>query len=567
MEQIQTQTNQLPGQPSQSNLSLNDGTQLDAGVVKVMKALKKTETGSSTDPWNQVGDNGSSFGAYQWNNNKIPLGTGELPSKWKEHAKQFLGDENAPMTPENQNKAVYGVVKSYKDKGLEPEEIAALWNGARKDPNTGKYIYNNPQYGEKFRSHLMGDKTVGTNKQTQTVEKEPKEGILSSIFRGITAPVATMLARPIQLGARLLGSSNEAINKVSSEIPFYGKDGALDVPETGKDILKDVGRAAQTVSLGLPVGTIPKAIGMGALAGAGAGLEKDGTLSGTVEGAATGAALGGVGGLASKALEWLPKSLAGSAFKNANPAEIEYALKTKSVGTKMSLLNQNETAINRLGKELGTILDGKNYRNLVIKGSDILEVAAKNDRTKQALLDTGLGINQISKKISSTVPEVGGLVEKLFKKGLSLPELHRLNSKLGNKVFRQFGDEPGVRAGKELGSIIYHGTSEMIKTLVPKTGRIFDELTKEYGLSTALNKMIKKSNGLISWRDLIPFFLGQGLGPLGGVGAAATARAIENPAVQFGIAKGIQKVGGKISPISNRTGLLSTLLSQKVGDK
>lgn len=122
--------------------------QIDPSVVKVMSALKKIESGGD---YNAVGDldKGVSKGAYQFNRNN-----------WSDWAKQYLGDAAAPMTPANQNKLMYTRIKQQKDQGLQPEEIAAIHNGARKDAG-GKFTYINPVYGEKFRNALgtVGAKT------------------------------------------------------------------------------------------------------------------------------------------------------------------------------------------------------------------------------------------------------------------------------------------------------------------------------------------------------------------------------------------------------------------------
>ena len=48
-----------------NTVTLDDGTQLDGGVVKVMRTIRSLESG---DDYNISGDKGSSLGAYQWNN-------------------------------------------------------------------------------------------------------------------------------------------------------------------------------------------------------------------------------------------------------------------------------------------------------------------------------------------------------------------------------------------------------------------------------------------------------------------------------------------------------------------
>lgn len=117
-----------------------DTSQLDPKVVKVMSAIKKIESGGD---YNAVGDldKGVSRGAYQFNKDNFKTWAGEH------------GLDPNDFSPANQNKVAYARIKKLKDEGRQPEEIAAIWNGARKTPE-GTYTYINPEYGEKFRAAL-----------------------------------------------------------------------------------------------------------------------------------------------------------------------------------------------------------------------------------------------------------------------------------------------------------------------------------------------------------------------------------------------------------------------------
>jgi hypothetical protein len=151
----QTPNTQSPVQssPQSGTIALNDGTQLDAGVVKVMQAIKNVETQGSKDPYNAVGDNGSSLGAFQWNNDNKPLAPGQIPSHFVAAANQY-GLDPTDFSPANQNKVAYQQILAYKNQGLTPNEIDALWNGAHKDPSTGQYVHNNPERLTKFNDAL-----------------------------------------------------------------------------------------------------------------------------------------------------------------------------------------------------------------------------------------------------------------------------------------------------------------------------------------------------------------------------------------------------------------------------
>lgn len=141
------QTEQSPGIQSLNSLVPQDPSQADPGVVKVMQAIKNVETPGAKDPYTAVGDSGESHGAYQFNKNN-----------YKNWASQYGLDPN-DFSPAAQNKVAYARIKDLKDQGLQPEEIAAKWNGAKRDPATGKLTYINPQYGVKFRNALLGNQT------------------------------------------------------------------------------------------------------------------------------------------------------------------------------------------------------------------------------------------------------------------------------------------------------------------------------------------------------------------------------------------------------------------------
>lgn len=163
LPQMAQQQAQSLGTPSVTNPVPQDASQLDKGVVKVMSALKKIESGGD---YNAVGDldKGVSRGAYQFNKDNF-----------KNWASEYQLDPN-DFSPANQNKVAYARIKKFKDEGRSPEEIAALWNGAKKTPD-GKYTYINPRYGERFRAALGAPQGQSpTPQQPQMVSREtPQE--------------------------------------------------------------------------------------------------------------------------------------------------------------------------------------------------------------------------------------------------------------------------------------------------------------------------------------------------------------------------------------------------------
>lgn len=124
---------------------------------------------------------------------------------------------------------------------------------------------------------------------------------VANFFKGIASAPLTLLARPFQAGAELLGASDKSVNDISNKI-----SGGLiaPTPQNYSDVEKDVGRGAQTVALGLgPVSG-------GALFGAGNSLEQGNDLLSTQTAFQT--ALGGVGG---KLLDFVGKPLLDAAGK------------------------------------------------------------------------------------------------------------------------------------------------------------------------------------------------------------------------------------------------------------
>ncbi len=168
----------------EENLTIPEG--MDAGVVNLARAIRKQESGGD---YQQSGDNGSSLGAYQWNNQpngkSIPLQKGELPSNFKAWAKEVGLDEN-DFSPKNQDMVAYRKIKKLKDAGNNVVDIASIWNGGdknRQDPNyitpsglpsQKKGIYDVPAYAkavndyyQELKSKTENSGTPGSDSQTQ----------------------------------------------------------------------------------------------------------------------------------------------------------------------------------------------------------------------------------------------------------------------------------------------------------------------------------------------------------------------------------------------------------------
>lgn len=143
----------------------------------------------------------------------------------------------------------------------------------------------------------------------------------AELLKGILSPLYTMAARPFQAGAELAGVSDEKVNKFSEKFT-----GGLIAPTPQKkgDLKKEIGRAIETIALGIPAGAGTSKIGgialkgtkltpqavfqakllsnviadsvAGSIFGAGYGLEQGEDLKGIAKETAKGGVVAGVGG-------------------------------------------------------------------------------------------------------------------------------------------------------------------------------------------------------------------------------------------------------------------------------
>lgn len=188
---------------------------MDQDVINLAKAIRQRE---SQGNFNAVGDAGTSKGGYQWQ-----------PNTWKEHAKKVLGNPDAEMTPDNQNAVAYGVIKGWKDQGLNPAQIAAKWNSGQADGwetkvgtttiNGKKIRYDVPAYVKEVTDTYHTLKGSGFKPPEPTVnEQADKE---SADKYNAWAPANTENGNPLVEGSKVVA------NLAPSAFGFV--KGALDI--------------------------------------------------------------------------------------------------------------------------------------------------------------------------------------------------------------------------------------------------------------------------------------------------------------------------------------------------
>lgn len=211
-----------------------------------------------------------------------------------------------------------------------------------------------------FKDYLAGPTQAPVSNKQNTVSKsktpsfgeflasqpvvEPKKttlqkvgGVAKDVAKAIVKPVATTLARPIQLGAEALGVTDQKVNEYTKRI---AGDWIAPTPQNTSDVIKDIGRAAQTVALPLAGATLVGKAGLGAkiaaeaginaVAGAGMALEQGGSettgkelLKQTAIGAGVGAAFPVVGAGISKAFGKTASKVAETAIEDVVPSATE----------------------------------------------------------------------------------------------------------------------------------------------------------------------------------------------------------------------------------------------------
>ena len=226
---------------------------LDPQIVALTKAIGHEESGGN---YTQPGDNGHSYGAYQWNNGNTPISKGQAPVNWQTDASKYLGQGDYStvdsMTKENQDKVAYSKVSDLASQGYKPAQIASIWNtgspdkyktmgkgynaaqGVNYDPST--YVNNVAKYYKQFG---------GDSVQTPSTSQQPSNADDASNPQGLTTDLNTGNDRP----ANPLGDTvNNALqsqpgeNLITGGLRLAGRVGE-GLVGLGRDVVGDAGQA------------------------------------------------------------------------------------------------------------------------------------------------------------------------------------------------------------------------------------------------------------------------------------------------------------------------------------
>lgn len=153
---------------------------VDTQALNLTRSIALQESSSTANVAPNYGAKGASgeFGAYQW-----------MSGNFQAQAKQFGLDPN-DTSPENQDKVAYSWVKSRKDAGYQPAEIAAEWNSGNKNNwqnhsgvNSKGVSYNTPAYVQGVKAHydtLTAADTSNTDTTPAPTDPNAPVGILGN---------------------------------------------------------------------------------------------------------------------------------------------------------------------------------------------------------------------------------------------------------------------------------------------------------------------------------------------------------------------------------------------------
>ncbi len=376
-------------------------TQYDPQAVAMVRALKMQEsTNNYNAPKEKAGT--SLGGAYQY----------QAPT-WKAYAGEVLGNPNAEFTPENQDKVTYGMVKKWKDSGMQPGEIAHMWNpGDKAYPGQVvehlKKIAQKQTKTEAPKEDLTKDKIIGgagdeslTAKSIPVLDAVPGANLAKGLAyaiggKKIQKGLMESQDQAIDIQTNLLKRIKEKKSKGEDTSRLEGalKDLSTSITDTGnkvtnagtggltnKEVLKSAGSLAA-----LPA----TAYATGALTGGG--------VLNTAKGLKT--------GMLTKVTKQLPKALQSEAVK-----EVTVLGKGEKIGDipRKDLVTGLENAL----KEMKTSQIGTKYEKQLLQA-----LKALNPSEKQVLLQKVAKVGTNAAKLwiidKAFGGKVGGFIKHLL---------------------------------------------------------------------------------------------------------------------------------------------------------
>lgn len=342
-------TNSPISSPSPSQNGGSSGsTQIDPTTLALSRSIRQVESNGN---YNAIGDNGTSWGAYQWHGNNF-----------HEWAQQY-GLDPSDTSEQNQDEVAYKRIDGLLKQGLSQSEVAAIWNGA--NYSNGKYTAINPSYpqkvgraynqisaqmtGQSHGQYSPSDNGLGTfaqqantateNPDTNDQTPSPSHGIISDLSNGNFGGAA------VQAGKDVTNFALPIVRDLYHDI--QGK--------SDKSILQQVGDLGMSALWFLPFGDIAEGLGAGVKALT--GLGEAGAAADTIAGGEA-LAMGGktaTGAVQTPAITGLGKFGAKVA---SGAGVVGTGLVGGYLGDIASHASQGQTGSGILKPGLGTVLGG-----------------------------------------------------------------------------------------------------------------------------------------------------------------------------------------------------------------
>lgn len=487
------------------------GNMLDSDIVRLAKAIREHETGNRAI----AGKSGELASRYQY-----------MPGTWKAKAGKYLGDPQAPLTLENENKATYLQLADWKKQGYNPGQIASMWNSGKPNwqgnvgVNSKGVKYDTPSYVKnvmgKYERMKQEEAKTGTGAvlSAQAAQKFPKEvppEVKQSLLQRIGGGLLN-LGKEVTAGPRGFVSATGALAQAGGEYLAGNKEAAKKTILTesnriGKNpTLKGIGAGLQSAALVSPMGKagVVGKVGAGAAMGYGldvaSNIEKNKTGKEALK-PGLGSTVGAGIPFASKLLGALAKYTVGktsgvgtNVIQQAldSPKAVSEAISSyaKTPELKQSLVDTAKEGINKFLHQRG-----ENY------GQSISSMVSKKPLSKQVAIDEFAkqvdkfggkvqGKELVFKDSQLTKTDVNDLKQAwsaISKWGDMTPQgFDRLRQGVNN--YRgQFKMAGNTRADFILGKV-EDSISSHIKENVPGYGKVL----ADYGSKTRLAKNLAK---------------------------------------------------------------------------
>lgn len=182
---------------------------LDQDIVNLAKAIRQVESGNRA----VTPAEGSQLGGksrYQYTRDT-----------WKSVAGKYLGNPNAEMTLENENKATYSRLLDWKKQGYDPGQIASMWNAGEGRPNAHKENFRGTnKYGVRYDVPAYVNKVYNEYKSVKKTRSTPEVKTIDNPALGLRAQFLTRPDGRLATETRGTGSFETQKGKeIDHEIP------------------------------------------------------------------------------------------------------------------------------------------------------------------------------------------------------------------------------------------------------------------------------------------------------------------------------------------------------------